>query len=68
MAVYDPPVYGWLYQEVKRQLFGFGIIGSAKNFFRIIVQVSATWGIVITLTSGDFFRIHLIHLQPFHEL
>ena len=68
MAVYDPPVYGWLYQEVKRQLFGFGIIGSAKNFFRIIVQVSATWKIVITLTSGDGFRIHLIHFQPFHEL
>ena len=66
MAVYDPPVYGWLYQEVKRQLFGFGIIGSAKNFFRIMVQVSATLGIVIT--SGDGFRIHLIHLQPFHEL
>ena len=46
MAVYDPPVYGWLNQEVKRQLFGFGIIGSARNFFRIIVQVSATWEIV----------------------
>ena len=47
-----------LYQEVKRQLFGFGIIGSARNFFRIIVHVSATCNICV---KSHGFGVHLAH-------